>query len=233
MSLAFKIDTWLHKFKFYSKIDSQLLEENINSKLNVVSTYKKKDVIFEEGSIPTKVFIIKKGKVKITQLNADGSIQILFIFSVGEIFRFRPILSNEKNPTNAIAIENCELYTISKDDFLAMVDSSHVFCKQLLYNLSQEYSIFINRLNYYVQKGIKEKIALSLLLLYDKFNNDKNKGIAIDIKIDRTELAQYVGTSLENLVRNLKIMKENKIIEIKGKSISIYDVEALFAIAAI
>lgn len=233
MSLSHKIDTWLHKYKFYSKIDSQLLDEYITSNLDNLSTFKKKESIFEEGSLPTKVYIIKKGKVKITQLNVDGSIQILFIFSEGEIFGFRPLLSNERNPTNAIAVENCELYTIAKSDFLSMVDSSHTFCKQLLFNLSQEYSIFINRLNYFSQRGIKEKIALSLLLLYDKFNRNIAYGASKDIKIDRTELAQYVGTSLENLVRNLKILKDNQIINIKGKSITICDMEALFAIAAI
>jgi Ni2+-binding GTPase involved in maturation of urease and hydrogenase len=51
--------------------------------------------------------------------------------------------------------------------------------------------------------------------------------------INRTDLANFAGTSLENLVRTLKTFEEKKHIRTIGKSIFIENFEALYVLTGI
>lgn len=75
-------------------------------------------------------------------------------------------------------------------------------------SLSHEFTVLTNRLNVFAQRGIKERLALALLILNEKFRTAENKDGISEIKMNRTDLANYVGTSLENLGRTLTTFKE-------------------------
>ena len=51
--------------------------------------------------------------------------------------------------------------------------------------------------------------------------------------MNRTDLANYVGTSLENLGRTLTTFKEKRLIRTKGKIIFIEDFENLFVLTTL
>lgn len=194
---------------------------------------KKKQVLYHQGSFPKGVYLLTKGKLKIYQQNYDGTNQILFIYKEGELFGYRPILSNEAHPVSAEALESCSLTFFEKDAFLEIIDKSTAFSKQLLRSLSHEFTVLTYRLNAYAQKSISQRIALALLILNQKYTNaDQREGFA-EIKLIRTDLANYVGTSLETLIRNLKILKTKKIISIQSKSIKIIDFKKLLEISSI
>ncbi|MEO8147181.1 MAG: Crp/Fnr family transcriptional regulator [Bacteroidia bacterium] len=231
-----KIHNSLNRFHFYSGIRFDTLPENEqsiifeNSKL--VSLEKKK-VLFRQGSFPNGIYMLKKGMVKVYQLNYDGSVQILFIYSPCEVFGYRPILSNEYHPVTVAALDSCELLFIDRNRFLEVLQKSVALSNQLLFSLSHEFTVMTNRINVFAQRGIKERLALALLILNEKFKNENNGTEIAEIKLPRTDLANFVGTSLENLVRTLSFFKEKRLIRVKGKSIFIEHFENLYILSAI
>jgi CRP-like cAMP-binding protein len=82
--------------------------------------------------------------------------------------------------------------------------------------------------------GKKERLALLLILLNDKFNL-KNHPVdnPAEITITRTDLAKYAGTTLENLIRMLNYFKTKKIIRVNNKSIIIERFDELLRYAEI
>ncbi len=236
MTLQEKIDTALKRFHFYSGLGWQFLPLqdkeillNHATKINI----KKKDILFHQGSFPSGIYILQSGKLKVYQLNFDGSIQIHFIYAPGELFGYRPILSEEYHPVTAAALENCELLFIERHVFLDLLNTSHTLSNRLLVSLSHEFTVLTNRMNVFAQRGIKERLALSLLILNEKFKTKKDIQHAAEIKLSRADLADYVGTSLETLVRTLNFFKEKKLIKTKGKSILITHFENLYILSAI
>lgn len=91
----------------------------------------------------------------------------------------------------------------------------------------------VNRFTVFAQRGIKERLALSLLLLNEKFLLPNQITEDAEIKISRTDLANYAGTSLENLVRTIKLFEEKKYLRTAGKSIFIENFEALYILTGI
>jgi CRP-like cAMP-binding protein len=231
-----QIQIALKRFHFNSGIQPDSLSEEDRSFLikNIkVITLKKKKVLFRQGTFPNGIYWIRKGKVKVFQLNYDGSIQILFIYAEGELFGYRPILCNEYQPVSVAALEDCELGFISRNDFLDLLQESHSLSNQLLTSLSHEFTVLTNRLNVFAQRGIRERLALALLILNEKFRVPGSDQEVSEIHMTRTDLANYVGTSLENLVRTINYFREKKLIRTKGKTIYIEHFENLFILSAI
>ncbi len=231
-----KISEGLKNFHFYSGIGLDLLPKKERLELERYSkkiSLRKKKILYKHNDSPKGIYILLKGKIKIYQLSYDGSIQILFIYTPGEIFGYRPLLSMDKQPVSAAAMEDCELLFIAKEHFLKVLNSSVELSNQLLKSVSHEFTVLVNRFNVFAQRGIKERLALSLLLLNEKFKLPNQLMAEAEIKINRTDLANYAGTSLENLVRTLRTFEEKKYIRTIGKSIFIENFEALFLLTGI
>jgi CRP-like cAMP-binding protein len=178
--------------------------------------------LFREGAFPKQVFILKKGKVKIFQTTAEGNEQIIYIYEPGDIFGYRPMLCNEKHPVSAKSIEDSVLLTIHRSKFEDLLERSDVLSKILLKNLSSEFSVWIHFITTFAQYSVKERLALCLLILKEKYKKSKQV-TQVEINLTRKDLASFSGTSIETLARMLTKWKNEKIIITRGRKIIIRD----------
>jgi CRP-like cAMP-binding protein len=231
-----KIDFSVSNFKFNTNLTMDALPETERHELEEqakIIKLGKKAVLYAEGEPPKGVYVLLRGKIKISQLNHDGSVQILFIYAAGEFFGHRPILGNDRQPVSATALEDCELMFIEKDHFLNVLKNSAGFSSMMMQSLSHEFTLLLNRINIFAQRGIKERLALFLLILNETYRKPGQSNEEAEITVNRNDLACYTGTSVENLVRTLKVFKENNYVSTAGKSIFITDFEALYALTGI
>lgn len=201
-------------------------------KVMQVKNYRKNEAIFTEGTIPNGIFFLKNGKVKKYKVDNDGREQIIYIYNAGEFFGYSAILSNDTYGDTTLAIENSVIAFISKENFLRILDHSDFFSKLLLKSLSHEFSVMANLMTVLSQRTVRERVALSLLILHRKYNSN----IAEDktyITLSRTDLANMVGTANETLARILHDFREDHLIVMEGRKILLIDLERLTRIANI
>src|ERR1041385_945086 len=67
--------------------------------------YLKGDVIFREGSVPAGIFLIRNGKVKKYKVDNISKEQIIYVANQGELIGYHAVLSEERYPDSAAAIE--------------------------------------------------------------------------------------------------------------------------------
>lgn len=231
-----KIESNLNYFHFYSGISIDSIPENEKNDLLKQSTalrLKKKTILYAEGEIPKGIYILKSGKIKVSQLNIDGTVQIFFIYSAGDLFGYRPILCDGKHPVTAITLEDCELLFIEKEHFQEVLINSPLLSTTFLKSISHEFTVLVNRINIFAQRSIKERLAYFLLVLNDKYKLPNQLNDEAEIKVNRSDLASCTGTSLENLVRTIRDFKEQNYIRTDGKSIYITDFEALYSLTKV
>ena len=145
----------LHNYLISSEFDPELLppkEKRNFEEAGIFIKYKKNEVIYGEGSSPKGAYLLKKGMVKVIQVNSEGNEQIIFFFSPGEIFGFRALLSNDKHVISAVCMESCEIKFIEAEVFIKLIETSVTLTKQLLSRMCHEFSILVNRINIYAQK---------------------------------------------------------------------------------
>lgn len=218
-------------FNSISVFDSLPKKDLILFKSNMrLHRVKKGKELFKEGSYPKVIYIIKRGMVKLFQQDQDGSEKIVYIYTPGEMFGYRPSLCDEKHPATAITMEDGAVYSLPVENFQAVLAESAALSNILLKNLSHEFTVLVNRIGAFAQKSAKERTALSILILREKFRKpgSRNHG---DIIMSRKDLAAFVGTTIETLARIVTQFKKDRVIMTYSKRIIVLNEKALIQLA--
>jgi CRP-like cAMP-binding protein len=192
---------------------------------STVDNYPSATSIFVEGESPRGIYRVKSGKVKKHARTNFGTEHIFYICGEGEYLGYHALMSMESYPDSATAMTDCEIEFVPKEAFLLALDKSHALTKRLLKNLSHEFTVFINATRLLAKHTVRERTALNLLVLEEKFKG--LPGVKTEIIINRDDLASMVGTAKESVVRVLKDFKEEELIMSKGRSIFILNTEGL------
>ncbi len=209
---------------FWKNIPKKSWQElNKNSK---ILTFKKNDVIYNVGDPPLGLYIIKKGHVKTSVIDNIGHEQIIYFLGKDEIFGYRPLVCNEVSPLKVSALEDCKVIFIDKLTFKSILSKSMELNAEFLSIMGQEFRIFTNKLMMFARKPVHERVALSLLIINIKQNSAK--GAEQSLVYSREDLANYVGTVIETLIRQLKLLKDKQAIAIKGRKITLIDFDILY-----
>jgi CRP-like cAMP-binding protein len=201
------------------------------SEYQTVQQYDRGDVIFREGGYPSGVFSILKGMVKKYKLDGGGREQIIYVAVSGELIGYHAVLSEDRYPDSAAALQESTIAFIAKEDFLYAVNRSDTLSKRLLKTLSHEFSVLINNLTLFAKRSVRERLALHLVVLREKSKVDFEPGELVEIDWSRDDLASLVGTARENVVRILSEFKEEGMLESKGRKIIIKNVKKLIDVA--
>ena len=193
-----------------------------------VRSFLKKTEIYTEGSNPRNVYFIQKGKVKIYKTNEDGKELILNILGENgtsqehreDFFGHMAILSGGHHTESAMALEDCELIVLPKEDFQSLLSSSREvsakFVKMLAGNIaSQEEQLL--QLAY---SSVRKRVANTLVLLHDRYGDTP-------ISMLREDIAALAGTAKETVIRTLTDFRTEKLIEVEDGRISVLKPEKL------
>jgi CRP/FNR family transcriptional regulator len=188
------------------------------------SYFKKDQPLFIEGSLPRGVFCINEGKVKIYSRGEEGKEQIIHVATSGEIVGFRAMFSGEPYTVAANTLEESNICFISKTDFLNLVDTNTTLRNGILKELSKELADRASFIKNMAQKSVRERLASSLLILDDIYAEDF-------INLSREDLANFVGTATETLIRLLKDFKDEGFVKTHVRKIEVLDKEGLLQLA--
>jgi len=180
-----------------------------------VKTLKKKAEIYTEGDVPLQVYFIKSGNVKTFKSHPDGKELIMNLYAASDFFGFEPVLENGNYTESAVAIQETELISIPRHDFLLMIQSHpdvsrsfiHLLCKKVAERETQLLNLAYN--------SVRQRTAEALL------RSETLKDTQSVISISRDDLAKMVGTASESVIRVLSDFKDEGLIEIEAGKIKL------------
>lgn len=213
----------IEKFTSKSGYILRNIPDNIRIRMEqqmVDRTYRKGQSVFLEGSFPAGIFILKKGMVKKYKTDHYGKEHIISICVEDELLGYSALLCNEPYPDSGAAIETSVLGFLSKEFFMEALSNSSALMMNLLSSLSHEFGVMVNSVNVFAQMTVRERLALILLVLTEKFRKNSGNG-PVEINLSREDMASMAGTATETLVRLLQEMKKEGIIEINVRTITV------------
>ncbi len=203
----------------------QLVELNGLSKNRTMHLFKKKYSIYNEGSFPRGIYFIQKGKVKTFISNEDGKDYIIGLYNEGEFFGYLSLLEETVYRETSETLEDSEIYFIPKEDFFTLLVSNHEVAKRFIKMLSSNLVEMETRILKLAYNSVRKRVAESLVMLEKTYNNLNQQPFTISMS--REDIANIVGTSTETVIRALSDFKDENIIAIKGRNISIINLEKL------
>lgn len=182
-------------------------------------TIKKGEVLFDEGEYINGVFCIKEGVCKISKRSDNGKEQIVHLIKRGDLLGERSLINEEVSNLKATALNDMEICFIPKQEIINDLNKNQNFTLSVLKNMANSLKNADNLIVDMALKTAKQRLAHLLLYLDDKFN--ENSEGAIDINLSREDIGSIIGTATENTIRLLSELKKKKIINLKGKHIYI------------
>jgi CheY-like chemotaxis protein len=195
--------------------DSGLIQKLTNQ--YDVTPYNKKQFLYQEGRRPRFLYYVVKGKVKGFRTHEDGKEYITDLFSEGDFIGYSPIIEDKHYEDSAIILEDADILQLPREDFQKMIYNDISVATKFIRLITQNVKEKEERLLSLAYSSLRKRIAKALVDIHNKFNAG---GPSKRIEISREDIAQYVGTATESLIRTLSDFKSEKLIEIKeGKII--------------
>ena len=182
--------------------------------------YGKKQLIYQEGKRPRYLFYVIKGKIKAFKNHDDVKEYITDLFGEGDFIGYSALIEDKNYDDSAEVLEDAEVLQIPKDDFLQMIYTDISIAGKFIRLITQNVKEKEDRLVGLAYSSLRKRVAGALLAIHSKFNGSQGGKL---VEISREDIAQYVGTATESLIRTLSDFKAEKLIDIKEGKIIIPD----------
>lgn len=209
----------VRKFSALKALNKEQLVKMSNCKTS--HTIKKGESIFQEGETINGVFCIKDGVCKVSKLSSNGKEQILKLVKPGDLLGQRSMISDESTNLSAIALEDMEVCFIPKNEIIGFFNENNQFSMNMMQSICGDLKDADDHMVNMAQKTVKQRLAETLLYLYDTFGTNEDN--TLKIQLSREELAGMIGTATESCIRLLSELNKNEYIDIIGKKIAVKD----------
>ena len=187
-----------------------------------VDHYSKKQVLYTESKRPRFLYYLVSGKVKTYKTHEDGKEYITDLLSAGDFIGYTALIEDKNYDDNASVLEDAEIMLIPRDEFLQMIYSDINIANKFIRIVTQNVKEKEERLLNLAYSSLRKRVAKALVDINSKFNVQSNP-----IEISRDDIAQYIGTATESLIRTLSDFKDEKLIETRSGKIVVINMEKL------
>ena len=200
--------------------------------IKYTTTFPKGAVLFFEGQSPRGVFVICRGRIKLSTSSAEGKALITQIASPGDLIGLSATIADKPYEVTAEALEPCTVNVIRRDDFLAFVAEHAEACFKVAQQLGNDYqAAFEKARTIGLSSSAAEKLARLILDWIQRDGTLNQQGIQLKLTLTHEEIAQMINTSRETVTRLLSDFKSERIVQIKGSTLLVCNKQALESLA--
>jgi CRP-like cAMP-binding protein len=190
-------------------------------------TIAKGDVLFHEGQLGDRMYIITGGKVKLGHTAPDGRESILAILGPGELLGELSLFDPGPRTATAIALTDLTALGLGHAALRPWLTGRPEVAESLLQALARRLRRTNEALADLVFSDVPGRVAKALLELGDKFGQQMPDGVHVTHDMTQEELAQLVGASRETVNKALADFATRGWIRLESRSVVLIDTERL------
>lgn len=208
---------YLKNLPHFKNIQPERIQRLIAGGQIIEKTYHKGMTVHEQHSECLGMDIVRKGKLIAYSLTENGSETVVFEFSQGDIVGANLLFGDQNTyPMNIYCTEDCTLVHISKTAIVELLEE-YSFVLPFVKSLSLNSQGLNEKIAMYTQKSLRENLMDYFLAL----SVDQNSR-AIVLPITKKQLADHLGVQRPSLFRELKRMKDEGLIEVDNRKVSLH-----------
>jgi len=209
---------------FQSLEHSEMLEI---VKLSNSRKYQKGEFIFQSGDPEDYLYIVHKGKVKVSRLTDTGNEQLIRILASGDFMGEFSLFSESEHDSYAEALKETEMCVIRRSDFQGILLKYPSISLKVLQELGTRLKRAEKLVSQIVTQSVEIRVASYLVQL-----SKQEEMTNLVLPMSKKQLASFLGTSQETLSRKLSVMQKKEWIKLNGqRNIQIVDLATLQQIA--
>ncbi len=182
----------------------------------ITTTYPTGAVLFAEGQAPRGVFIVRRGRVKLSICGSDGRTLILRIVEPGAPLGVAAAVAGRQYEATAETQEPCEISFLRQADLLRLMRQHGELALWVTQHISQDYASTCREIrDLILSDSASEKLARLLVGWLDQNTESKNPS-QVKMALTHEEIGQMIGTSRETVSRLFAGFKKQHLIQQNG-----------------
>jgi CRP/FNR family transcriptional regulator len=191
--------------------------------------YNKGEIIFNSGEHFDYLFIVIKGRVKLSKISAMGKEQILKILEPGDFMGELSLFKDTVLTNSAEALEKTEICIIRSEKVRELIMQRPEIALKFLEKYAERIKHSEELIEQIGLRDVEQRIANYLIAEVEKNNiKNKNNEYVINLPVTKSVLSSMLGTTKETLSRKLSLLQDEGLILMEGqRKIIITDIESL------
>jgi CRP/FNR family transcriptional regulator, cyclic AMP receptor protein len=193
----------------------------------LTTSYPTGAVLFAEGQAPRGVFIVRRGRVKLSICGSDGRTLILRIVDAGCPMGVAAVVSGRHYEATAETQEPSEISFLRPIDLLRLMRVHGELALWVTQHISEDYAATCREIrDLILSDSASEKLARLLVGWLDQNTTSKNPS-QVKLALTHEEIGQMIGSSRETVSRLFAGFKKQQLIQQNGSTLVIPDRVAL------
>jgi CRP-like cAMP-binding protein len=170
------------------------------------------EVLFRTGEVSSHLFVIERGKVKLTR--SSNQERILQVAGEGDVLGIDFLNPNTLHAAEAICLsERNFIYALSREEFLLVAQRFPSIIVKLSRTLSQQVSLLSDQLEL-ANAPVMLRIGHTILSLTKRFGEVMPEGWTfLAMPLSQEELASIAGTTRVSFTQNMRILRELDLVQ--------------------
>ena len=196
----------------------------------LTTTYPTGVALFSEGQAAHGVFVVRRGRVKLSVSGSDGRTLILRIAEPGDLLGVASVISGREYEATAETQQPSEVSFIRQSDLLRLMRTHGEVALWVTQHLSHDYASTCREIrDLMLSDSAGEKLARLLVGWLDESAESKQSG-QVKMALTHEEIGQMIGTTRETVSRLLAGFKKRHLIQQRGATLVISNRMALVSL---
>jgi CRP-like cAMP-binding protein len=188
-------------------------------------------IFFHQNEPARVLYVLVEGRVKFTQVTAEGHQVIVRVSGPGELFGAVAALGDADHPATGEATADCAALGWNSDVISGLMERFPMLALNTVRFLAGRVKEFQDRYRELATERVERRVAQALLRLALQIGRKVPEGILIDLTLSRQDIAEMTGTTIFTVSRILSGWETQGIIESGRERVLVRDTDALTAIA--
>ena len=183
--------------------------------------YPPKTAIFDQGDPTRLVYLVKKGKVRISRITPDGKEVTVAILGAGDIFGEETLFNAGERSTVAMTIGEALLCTAKAEDLFELLSRD----PELALNVAKIVHERLNSASATIEDLAYARVPERLLHLFERLAAEHgipvDGGTRIDVRLTHADIASLIGSTRETVTAELAQLTREGRIRSEGGTITL------------
>lgn len=192
-------------------------------------SFTKGEILIRADDNPLGIYFLIKGEVKKYTISIKGEESIITIFKQSSFFPMSWAINNTPNKYYYEALRDVEVWRASSDQVIAFIKQNPDVLYDLLSRVYSGLEGLTERMIYIMGGSAHDRLIVELIINIKRFGKEvsEDKNTYWKVAVSETDLAAQTGLTRETISRELKVLKDKKLVFFEKSQLIISDLEAL------
>lgn len=207
----------LRKCELFAGLHPEDMEKIVA--ITIPKSLEKGAYLFRQGEPSEGFYVVQRGAINVHRVNPAGKEQVIHIFRPGESLAEASLAMLEGYPADGCAAEPSQVLLVQKSGFLGLIKNHPELALRMLTSMALHLRVLVGQIEDMALKDVETRLASWLL----KRCPDSASAQSVTLELSSTKrlLAAELGTVSETLSRGFSKFREQDLLSVKGKSITI------------